>query len=1032
MPRSQTAPEATLLAGAERQITRRVKVANGQGTMIDVSAWVEKTTRDRDIDQPVSALTVEFRRDAGTTQSLSPFRTDSTLNRLDDGITFSPLIDAGRAITFELATTALGVAPVAGDYKLLFKGEIDDNDLSNSPLVVDCRDQGGLLVDRWVEVEAPYGSIPGVALETVDQQVLDATLGSGFVPLFVENSPSYVISPPYVQKKQSLMDASLALAQLPGFDTRYKWDDVTSAFRFTLYEPPRTKVVPDWTYTKGQYFEVSDFKVSRAGIKNVIYLSYLDATTKTRLSVVVSDSASITKYGRRPLFIVEGDLSPIDSAAKANTMLAPMLFDLKDPKAEASFNLPFNWAMEIHDLIRFAANGIHHDTAQDLAVVNIRDEITRKRARTIVRVRGKPAGAYAKWRDRSKATGSRPGEVGPEPSIRDFGGSTTRKVAQVLYTAIGGTAPLTYERRIDVDGVSTGSYSAPAALESSVTEWIYTQQYRATRVYLRVTDATGLQGNADPFFLKGWADSSEGAGDGAGQQEEERQRGGGGGHGTPGARYHGEPYYDATGSYPLLDPITRRIGVDLSGPTGITSTVFERGGNKGDQAIDGGYIVVGAGLDFTRAYTNKHLGNVPDDGTSDRRAATLDQKTGGDRGFGAIDSGGIAVTTAIDMSRAYTGKHLGNMPDDGTSDRKAVTANEKTGSGRAYTGLDSNAKLQTGVTAGATAGDGEAGIESARAATRKGARAAGSGAHGISGEESVRAGLGGYPVPGKEYNTFSQYDQSGSTLLFDAVTKELQAAAGLATGFRAKGDFAVKNAGGTTQFGTNRHNDEQSGKDAGATKSFGASFDSIPQMRALPQNVMTYRQASAAADQNLDVRATNVSVSTYDTRAKIVTGETSTARTNDFAATLNGTPVGAGVAIDDEGEAAYCNLANANATLTTYIAYFDLDLSAMAPANTLYVDLYKNDGVSSTAWTLVGSASYGAGGPDGGSISFNAALAVNWDTRIVISYETTPLSGEKAIVTCDRMDYNSITPGAEFDATAIVSAAVIFQAMEAP
>lgn len=70
----------------------------------------------------------------------------------------------------------------------------------------------------------------------------------------------------------------------------------------------------------------------------------------------------------------------------------------------------------------------------------------------------------------------------------------------------------------------------------------------------------------------------------------------------------------------------------------------------------------------------KHLGELPDDVTSDRRAATANQKTGGDRGFGAIDGSNIVVAGGIDFARGYTGKHLGNLPDDSGSGRFAVAA----------------------------------------------------------------------------------------------------------------------------------------------------------------------------------------------------------------------------------------------------------------------------------------------------------------------------------------------------------------------
>jgi hypothetical protein len=93
---------------------------------------------------------------------------------------------------------------------------------------------------------------------------------------------------------------------------------------------------------------------------------------------------------------------------------------------------------------------------------------------------------------------------------------------------------------------------------------------------------------------------------------------------------------------------------------------------------------------------------------------------------------------------------------------------------RMYSRLDTASKLQTGVTATATAADGNAGIESQRTATQKSAQAAGTGAHGITGEEIVRGGDGGYGVPAALFHSAPIYDSSGGTLLIDPVARAIQ------------------------------------------------------------------------------------------------------------------------------------------------------------------------------------------------------------------------------------------------------------------
>lgn len=501
--RSATAPELTVLAALNRQITWRVKIANGSGTMIDLSSWVEHVSRNEDVDQPVAGATIEFTRANGVLQTLETLRSDSTLNRLDDGITYGALVDLVRSITIEKATTPIGVLPNTDDFKLKFKGTTSTVNLASNPIAVDCRDEGGQLVDRLIETEASYGSGAGVAIQTVMQQILDAVFGSGVITLYVPVSPGFLITT-YIQQKQSVADALTALAQTIGWDVRYKWDDGTSAFRLTLYEPNRVKVIPDYMFGPKDYFDVTTLELSELDIRNVIQVSYRDAgaTPVARLVVTRSDSTSISRYRRRTFVIQEADTSPIDSATEANALGDAALADLKDPKADMEIIMPSFWPGELGDLYRFSANGVHFNVDTDLAVISITDDDSPGRHETKIRVRGKPAGGYLKWLGRKGSTGERPGEVGPEAKIEVYG-PPSGNTWQVLYTGSGGTAPLTYQRRIDVDNVSTGTYSAPAVLGVGVTEWITVQPYFATRIYLRVIDATGLQGNADPFFLAG-------------------------------------------------------------------------------------------------------------------------------------------------------------------------------------------------------------------------------------------------------------------------------------------------------------------------------------------------------------------------------------------------------------------------------------------------------------------------------------------------------------------------------------------------
>lgn len=405
--RTLSGAEIAVLSGALYRVTPRIKVENGSGTMIDMTSWVERAAMDQDIDQPVSGATIDFRRDHGTL-SLAPTRADSLLNR-DDAANYAPLLDAGRAVTIEVATTALNTAPVAGDYKMLFSGIADAVNWERSPVSVSYRDLGGALVDSWLEAPRKYGSTDGVPLQTVMAQVLNVGMGTGVVTLSTPVDPLYDILPIYEQQPMSVMQALQELAQLRGWDVRYKWDETTSSFKLTLLDPNRTKTVPDWTFGPSQYLDITNLVVDRTNVRNAIAGSYLDFSSQSRKIITLEDATSISRYGRKFFLIQEGDTSPIKSTTKMTTMLTAALADLKDPKAEQELLTHFFWPVELGDLYRHSPNSVHYNSNQDYAVVGFSHELTRTSHRTTIRTRGTPAGAYFNWRGRT------PGNTVPQP-----------------------------------------------------------------------------------------------------------------------------------------------------------------------------------------------------------------------------------------------------------------------------------------------------------------------------------------------------------------------------------------------------------------------------------------------------------------------------------------------------------------------------------------------------------------------------------------------------------------------------------------
>jgi hypothetical protein len=90
------------------------------------------------------------------------------------------------------------------------------------------------------------------------------------------------------------------------------------------------------------------------------------------------------------------------------------------------------------------------------------------------------------------------------------------------------------------------------------------------------------------------------------------------------------------------------------GVAGTTIVVATGGG-----IVDTTGITLSRSVDFARAYTNKHMGNVPDDAGSSRFAVS------------SIDGARKAL---VDFASGHSNKHMGNVPDDAGSSRFAVSS----------------------------------------------------------------------------------------------------------------------------------------------------------------------------------------------------------------------------------------------------------------------------------------------------------------------------------------------------------------------
>ena len=395
--RTVTGSETTLLQGAHFATFARVLVEDADGTYQDLTNqdsidWVHSGRIAQTIDQIVATGSFTFWRKQEGGNSLAPLDEDSTLNR-DAMAAYAALIDVGRGIRCEFATVAIGSSPSGGDWQRVFDGVIDQWAVEDDFVQVMARDAiGAEIADRWIEAERTLGTGPGRAMEDVIQDILTEWTG---LTLFTPTSPSFLITT-YIQQRSTVMDALQQLAALTGWVVQPRWDDGTSSFRLTLYDPDRAPTSTTWTWEPDRYEAVPDFTLSRLDIRNTLSLWYTNISD-VRAQVTASDATSITKYGRQWMEIEEPKDSPIDTSTEAQNMLDKALLDLKDPVANQEIKTLCFWPVQLNDYYLFGANDVHYTEDQSFGVTGFRHEFGGGQVDTFIRTRGKPAGFVKTW-----------------------------------------------------------------------------------------------------------------------------------------------------------------------------------------------------------------------------------------------------------------------------------------------------------------------------------------------------------------------------------------------------------------------------------------------------------------------------------------------------------------------------------------------------------------------------------------------------------------------------------------------------------
>lgn len=426
--RTITTAQNEVLTRGKYKVALKVEIEDPDGVLVDVSSfegvnWIRSVERSENVDDPVVTARVKlFARKYNL--SMHPLDEDSKINR-DAGGAYDKFLDVRRQIRVLTATVPQDYTPVSGDFELVFDGFIDkvpEPGKRGNSITLECRDEGGFLQDTWIEDLERYGdgSVDETDhvfadLEDITQEILDnwtsgITLfsenGTGGTPFLPGDTPAFNVEAWDVDI-QSILDAIRIGANSIGWECRYRWQDNVNDFELQLYEPDRASVSVERTFGPSNYIDITALDVDVSRVRNAIEVTFYtdpeDDQTKT--TIEVTDAASIARYGRRWMGIVEAQSSAINSAGEATRMADAILSDLREPDRNQEVDMHYFWAAQLGDRYTFSANDVNYTTDQTWAVVGIRDVLTPTKQRTFIETSRAPSGGSLHWWDRAQLGG---------------------------------------------------------------------------------------------------------------------------------------------------------------------------------------------------------------------------------------------------------------------------------------------------------------------------------------------------------------------------------------------------------------------------------------------------------------------------------------------------------------------------------------------------------------------------------------------------------------------------------------------------
>ena len=353
---------------------------------LDGYDFVSEVSITESVDQSVATARMSLLR-LECEMRLAPLMTNSMANQNPQPSTTAPgpasstyaaLLQLKAPIIIYARRRPLGIEDDLGSAgAVIFQGTIDSIDWADEEISIECRDLGAALVDTYIETEVDYNTHADATVEATIQAVLNAA--STGVTLYIPTSPSTNFGE-FRQRRENVMMACQAKADQLGWITKYRFDPLTSSYRFTLYDPERTRSRFDGVINVSDYAEFGGLHTSVTDVRNAVRVTYRNSAAQPSGvddngnpifppgSITKTDPSSITAYGRRFMEIADSACPNIDTEPEAEAMADAILNDLSEPQLFMELELPY-WEIELGDRLKFGENTRTFDTPQTLAVL---------------------------------------------------------------------------------------------------------------------------------------------------------------------------------------------------------------------------------------------------------------------------------------------------------------------------------------------------------------------------------------------------------------------------------------------------------------------------------------------------------------------------------------------------------------------------------------------------------------------------------------------------------------------------------------